>query len=110
MVRLTMIVDPPPKIDIFGQISAILANLVPNRQTSCSRINKGGRANYIPKYAVLGIYRPCRLIWCPVGWLVGGCGARAVSRISQDTYLLYAFVIAYIHKKVFVFDLKNLKD
>ena len=24
--------------------------------------------------------RPCRLIWCPVGWLVGGCGARAVSR------------------------------
>ena len=21
----------------------------------------------------------CRLIWCPVGWLVGGCGARAVS-------------------------------
>ena len=24
--------------------------------------------------------RPCRLIWCPVGGLVGGCGARAVSR------------------------------
>ena len=24
--------------------------------------------------------RPCRLIWCSVGGLVGGCGARAVSR------------------------------
>ena len=24
--------------------------------------------------------RPCWLIWCPVGGLVGGCGARAVSR------------------------------
>ena len=23
--------------------------------------------------------RPCRLIWCPVGGLVGGCGAQAVS-------------------------------
>ena len=32
------------------------------------------------KYAFLGKYRPCRLISCPVGWLVTGCGARAVSR------------------------------
>ena len=30
--------------------------------------------------------RPCRLIWCPVGGLVGGCDAGC---ISQDTYLLY---------------------
>ena len=29
--------------------------------------------------AFLGTYRPCWLIWCPVGWLDGGCGARAVS-------------------------------
>ena len=29
----------------------------------------------------IGIFvRPCRLIQCPVGGLVGGCGARAVSR------------------------------
>ena len=28
----------------------------------------------------------CRLIWCPVGGLAGGCGAGC---ISQDTYLLY---------------------
>ena len=27
----------------------------------------------------LGPYRPCRLIWWPFGWLIGGCGARAVS-------------------------------
>ena len=25
-------------------------------------------------------FRHCRLIWCPVGGLVGGCGVRAVSR------------------------------
>ena len=25
-------------------------------------------------------YRPYRFIWCPVGWLVGRCGAWAVSR------------------------------
>ena len=24
--------------------------------------------------------RPYWLIWCPIGWLVGGCGARALSR------------------------------
>ena len=30
--------------------------------------------------------RPCRLSWCPVGGLVGGCGAGC---ISQDTYLLF---------------------
>ena len=31
------------------------------------------------KYAFLCTYRPSQLIWCPSGWLVGGCGARAVS-------------------------------
>ena len=31
------------------------------------------------QYAFLSKYRSCWLIWCPVGWLVGGCGARAVS-------------------------------
>ena len=29
---------------------------------------------------MLGTYRPCWLIRCPAGCLVGGCGARAVSR------------------------------
>ena len=35
-------------------------------------------AIFVQKYAFLGTCRPSRLIWCPVGWLVGGCGARAV--------------------------------
>ena len=33
--------------------------------------------------------RPCWLILCPVGGLVGGCGAVC---ISQDTYLLYDYL------------------
>ena len=32
--------------------------------------------------------RPCRLIRCPVGGSVGGCGARAVSR-KTPTYFMY---------------------
>ena len=28
----------------------------------------------------IGIFVHCWLIWCPVGGMVGGCGARAVSR------------------------------
>ena len=31
---------------------------------------------------------PCRLIQCPVGGLVGGCGARAVSR-KTPIYFIY---------------------
>ena len=33
-------------------------------------------AKFCPKYAFLGTYRPCRLILCPVGWLVDGCVSR----------------------------------
>ena len=33
-----------------------------------------------PKIAEFCIFVHCRLIWCPVGGLAGGCGARAVSR------------------------------
>ena len=39
--------------------------------------------------------RPCWLSWCPVGGLVGGCGAGC---ISQDTYLLY-IIRSLIHLK-----------
>ena len=35
---------------------------------------------FCPEYAFLSTYRPCWLMWCPVGWFVGGCGERAVSR------------------------------
>ena len=38
---------------------------------------------FAPKYAFLGTYRPCRLIWL-VGWWLWCTGC-----ISQDTYLLY---------------------
>ena len=33
--------------------------------------------------------RPCWLIWCPVGGLVGGCGARAVSR-KTPIYFIFS--------------------
>ena len=32
--------------------------------------------------------RGCRLIWCPVGGLVSGCGARAVSRKTPIYFIL----------------------
>ena len=35
---------------------------------------------------------PGRLIWCPVGWLVGGCGAWAVSR-TTPIYFMYNFFV-----------------
>ena len=42
----------------------------------CPKTTKFG-----PKLAFLvNLARPCRLIQCPVGGSVGGCGARAVSR------------------------------
>ena len=43
----------------------------------------------VPKYAFLGTYRPCRLIWCPDGWLVGGCCARAVSHRTPFNFMSY---------------------
>ena len=35
---------------------------------------------FCTKTTKFGIFVHCWLIWCPVGGLVGGCGARAVSR------------------------------
>ena len=47
--------------------------------------------------------RPCRLIWCPVGGLVGGCGMRAVSR-KTPVY----FIVMMISRSLFEwFPLKN---
>ena len=54
---------PPAKIRIFG---------------------KKKKAKFAPIYAFLGTYRPCRFIWCPVGWWLWRTGC-----ISQDTSLLY---------------------
>ena len=39
--------------------------------------------------------RPCRLIQCPVGWSVGGCGARAVSR-KTPIYFMVASTVPYV--------------
>ena len=33
-----------------------------------------------PIWPKIGIFVYCWLIWCPVGGLAGGCGARAISR------------------------------
>ena len=52
---------PPTKIRIFGL----------------------KKAKFGKKYAFLGTYRPCRFIWCPVGWWLWRAGC-----ISQDTHLL----------------------
>ena len=32
--------------------------------------------------------RACRLIQCPVGWSVGGCGVRAVSRKTPIYFII----------------------
>ena len=50
----------------------------------------GQKSFFPPKYAFLGTYRRCRLIWCPVDWLVdgSGCGAWAVSR-KTPIYFIY---------------------
>ena len=37
--------------------------------------------------------RPCRLIWCPVDGLVGGCGARAVSRKTPIYFIFYLLIL-----------------
>ena len=62
---------PPVKIRIFGPKMAIFA----------------------PKYTFLGTYRPCRLIWCPVGWLVVGCGVQAVSRKTPSYFIFLSLMI-----------------
>ena len=41
----------------------------------------------------IGIFaRPYGLIWCPVGGLVGGCGAGAVSR-KTPIYFITIFIL-----------------
>ena len=59
----------------------------------CPRTTKFG-----PKLAFLFIWaRPCQLIWCPVGGLVGGCGARAVSR-KTPIYFIGLSCLAALQK------------
>ena len=48
-------------------------------------------AIFAPKYSFICTYRPCLLIWCILGRLVGGCGARAVSRKTLIHFILCIF-------------------
>ena len=50
-------------------------------------------AKFCPKNAFLGTYRPCRLIWCPVAWLLGGCCAWAVSRKTPIFFICYMLYV-----------------
>ena len=49
-------------------------------------------AIFAPKYDFSGTYRPCWLIWCPVGWLASVCGAQAVSRKTHIYFMLFIHV------------------
>ena len=91
---------------IMGQILAYLIHLVPCPTNKTMRTRSliehtdmcvpdllvkivrmfGPRtAIFAPKYAFLGTKRPCRFIWCPVGWWLWRAGC-----ILQDTYLHYS--------------------
>ena len=52
-------------------------------------ISPGKIRIFCPKLALLFILG--RLIWCPVGGLVGCCGARAVSRKTPIYFIIQHF-------------------
>ena len=67
--------------------------------------------DFLPKneqiWPEIGIFcsiwaRPCRLIWCPVGGSVGGCGARAVSR-ETPIYFILSTTYLHVFKAVHIF-------
>ena len=66
---------PPKTIRMFGPETAIFA----------------------PKFDFLGTYRPGWLIWCPVGWLIGGCGA-GFSYTKASTYFLNHISSTFLEK------------
>ena len=51
---------------------------------------------FAPKYAFLGTYRPCRLIWSLVGWLVVGFGVQSVSRKTPIYFISYSKFLCVI--------------
>ena len=61
-----------------------------------------------PNLAKIGIFghfgaRPCWFIWCPVGGLVGGCGARAVSRKTPIYFIISSVLFHYSAFKLVTF-------
>ena len=70
---------------------------VGNKTFDFSSIRKGFFAQKRPNLAQNWHFwsmwaRPCRLIRCPVGGSVGGCGARAVSRKTPIYFMYKHFV------------------
>ena len=57
-------------------------------------ISQGKIRIFCPKLAFLFILG--RLIWCPVGGLVGGCGARAVSRKTPIYFIIINITKCYV--------------
>ena len=52
------------------------------------------RQNFAQKLHIWSFsVRPCRLLWCPVGRLDGGCGAQAISR-KTPIYFIYTGIHA----------------
>ena len=47
--------------------------------------------------------RPCRLIRCPVGGSVGGCGARAVPGKTPIYFILHVFSNCVLYLFIFNF-------
>ena len=60
------------------------------------------KKDFLPKndpiWPKIGISVHCWLIWCPVGGLVGGFGARAVSPKTPIYFIQY--IVYCIHTKV----------
>ena len=54
-----------------------------------SPVKKGFFAQKDPIWPKIGISHHCWLIWCPVGGLVGGYGAQAVSRKTPIYFINY---------------------
>ena len=51
--------------------------------------------DHFPRPGESDPYRPCRLLWCPVGWLVGDCGAWVVSRRTCIYFITFNFVCLF---------------
>ena len=107
----------PIKICIFGHFgpnSAIFCTFcpMPNQKTMRSRCLGGffvmwvtkllmspvKKRIFCPKMTKFCIFVHCRLIWCPVGGLACGCGARAVSRKTPIYFMYNAIYIMLLLK------------
>ena len=68
------------------------------------------RKNFLPNNDQIwpdeiGIFVHCPLIWCPVGRLAGGCGARAV--LARHLFTLYILHLCMGNR--YVYEKKNAR-